>query len=134
MKKILNFIFAFEIIAMVIAFCSFRFLPSRVVAAVIAGTDFVVLGAVIFFIGLRDARFRKTLTFWLGTIHLFVIALPMMISRVLTFGTDFHDVKIFGLIPGPIYHHASEMFYLLLVVGTVIDRTRERLRLKSQLS
>src|SRR4051812_5091757 len=126
MKKILGFIFAFEIVAMFIAFASFKLIADRGVAAVLAGTCFVVLGFVIFGIGLKDGSFRKTFTFWLGCIHLFVISLPMLVSRILTWGTDFHTVNIFGVVPGPVFHRYSEMFYLVLVIGTVIDRIRLR--------
>lgn len=126
MKKILGFIFAFEIIAMVVAFASFKMISDRTLAAMVAGTCFVVLGVVIVGIGTRDVRFRRTLTFWLGAVHLFVISLPMILTRIFTLGNDFHSVNIFGLIPGPMFHRYSEMFYLALVIGTVIDRIRNR--------
>jgi hypothetical protein len=76
--------------------------------------------------GFFKPYFRKTFVFWLGLIHLFVLSLPMMITRLLTVGAEFSDVKIFGIIPGPAFHHLSEGFYLVLVVGTVVDRIRYR--------
>lgn len=126
MRKVLSFIFGFEIVSMIVAFSSFKFIEDRSLAAMVAGSCFLALGVTIVAIGLKDSVFRKTFTFWLGLIHLFVISVPMMVTRILTFGADFHTVKIFGLIPGPIFHRYSEMFYIVLVIGTVVDRVRNR--------
>lgn len=126
MGKILSFVFGFEIAAMIVAFASFKMIADRGVASIIAGSMFVALGVTIVALGLRDRGFRKTFTFWLGLIHLFVISLPMMGTRIATMGADFHSVLILGVIPGPTFHRMSEMFYVVLVIGTVIDRVRFR--------
>ncbi len=126
MGKILSFIFGFEIAAMAVAYLSFKMIPDRSLASIVAGSMFVALGVTILTLGMRDRAFRKTFTFWLGLIHLFVISLPMMGTRIATFGADFHSIKILGLIPGPEFHRMSEMFYVVLVIGTVIDRVMFR--------
>lgn len=126
MGKILSFVFAFEIAAMVVAYLSFKLIPDRGLASIVAGSMFVALGVTILALGLRDREFRKKFTFWLGLIHLFVISLPMMGTRIATFGADFQSVMILGIIPGPTFHRLSEMFYIVLVVGTVFDRIRFR--------
>ncbi len=126
MGKILSFVFGFEIAAMVVAYLSFQVIADRGFASVVAGSTFVALGVTILALGMRDRNFRKTFTFWLGLIHLFVISLPMMGTRIATWGADFHSVQILGMIPGPTFHRMSEMFYVVLVIGTVIDRIRFR--------
>jgi hypothetical protein len=126
MGKILSFVFGFEIAAMIVAYLSFQMIADRGLASVVAGSMFVALGVTILTLGMRDRAFRKTFTFWLGLIHLFVISLPMMGTRIATFGADFQSVLILGMIPGPTFHKLSEMFYIVLVIGTVIDRVMFR--------
>ncbi len=126
MGKILSFVFGFEIAAMIVAYLSFQMIPDRGLASIVAGSMFVALGVTIVTLGMRDRAFRKTFTFWLGLIHLFVISLPMMGTRIATFGADFHSILILGIIPGPTFHRMSEMFYIVLVIGTVIDRVMFR--------
>ena len=111
---------------MLVAFLSFKLIADRGLASMVAGSMFVALGVTILTLGLRDRGFRKTFTFWLGLIHLFVISLPMLGTRIATFGADFQSVMILGFIPGPTFHGMSEMFYVALVIGTVIDRVRFR--------
>lgn len=126
MGKILSFVFGFEIAAMVVAYLSFQMIADRGLASIVAGSMFVALGVTIVALGLKDREFRKKFTFWLGLIHLFVISLPMMGTRIATFGAEFQSVMILGLIPGPTFHKMSEMFYVVLVIGTVIDRVMFR--------
>jgi hypothetical protein len=126
MRKLLSFIFGFEIAALLIALLLFRTLSDRTMAGIIAGSTFVALGVVIFALGLKSREFRGTFTFCLGSIHLFLISLPMMGSRVLNLGADFQSVMVLGVVPAPVFHRLSEMLYIVLVIGTVIDRVRER--------
>lgn len=126
MGKILSFVFGFEIAAMGVAYLSFKMIEDRGLASIVAGSMFVALGVTILTLGLKDRAFRKTFTFWLGLIHLFVISLPMMGTRIATFGADFQSIKILGLVPGPDFHRMSEMFYIVLVIGTVVDRVMFR--------
>jgi len=126
MGRILSFIFGFEIAAMIVAYLSFQGIADRGVASLVAGSVFVALGVTMVALGMRNRAFRKTFTFWLGLVHLFVISLPMMATRIANWGTEFHSVYIFGVIPGPTFHRYSEMFYAALVIGTVIDRVRFR--------
>lgn len=128
MRKVLTFVFGFEIAAMILAFVIFKAVPDRTLAAMIAGSGFVALGATIFGLGLKSREFRKTFTFWLGSIHLFAISLPVMGSRIASVDVDFSSLLILGMFPGPVFHRLSEMFYVVLVLGTVVDRVLSRSR------
>lgn len=126
MGKILSFVFGFEIAAMLVALIVFKTLPDRTLAGMIAGSTFLALGVVIFALGLKLREFRRTFTFWLGSVHLFLISLPMMGTRIVNLETDFQSIMVLGMVPGPVFHRMSELFYIALVIGTVIDRVRER--------
>ena len=98
----------------------FRLVEPKVVAALWAGALFVALGATIVLIGTRSREFRRTWTFRAGVLHLFATAIPLFITRLFTYGTEFRAVTIFG-ISGPVFHRLSEGVYLLLIAGTGFD-------------
>lgn len=98
----------------------FRIIPTRLYAGAVAGTLFVALGAWIVVSGVRDRRVRRSASFALGAVHLFVISLPMMIVRFLNASSAFADVKIYGL-AGPAFHQLSSVVYLLLILATLSD-------------
>lgn len=108
----------------------FKIIPTRLYAGAMAGTLFVALGVWIVISGVRDRQVRRSASFALGAIHLFVISLPMMLIRFLNASSAFADVRIFGL-AGPAFHQLSSVVYLLLIVATLVDWYRFR---KSEVS
>lgn len=103
----------------------FANVSDRFRAGMIAGSLFIALGVWIVSSGLRDRDFRKLWTFFIGCVHLFAIALPMVITRILTSDLSFEAVRIWGL-PGPIFHRLSTGLYVALVVATVFELIRAR--------
>ena len=130
MKKFM-ILLVVEVLVVVVAMSSFRFISERLLAAAVAGTVFVCLGLAIFIMGIRDAKFRKTFTFTIGCVHLFAVALPMMIVRFLNTTSAFSQVDIWGL-PGPVFHKLSTYVYFALMLGAIADGVLARRRNRLQ--
>lgn len=125
MKHVFRTFFILEIVVILLVITTFKLVPTRIMAGAIAGSFFVVLGAWIFFSGLRDRQVLKSASFVMGTIHLFVVALPMMITRFLNASSAFTDIQILGL-PGPLFHRLSTAVYFALMMATIFDWIRAR--------
>lgn len=113
-------LFLLEIAVICAVVAIFKIVSTRLYAGAMAGTLFVALGVWIVFSGFREKQILKSASFVLGAIHLFAVALPMMIIRFLNSSSAFGDVKILGL-SGPAFHQLSTVVYLLLIVATLID-------------
>jgi hypothetical protein len=123
MEKIFRALLIFEVLAMLLVTAIFRVITPKSSAAMVAGSVFVFLGLAILVLGLRVPQFRSSLTFKVGLIHLFLTSLPMLILRAIHIQEDFKDVRILGL-PGPAFHHLSEIIYLVLLLVTAFEKWR----------
>lgn len=120
MAKRLLYLFISEIFVVIAVGLLFRTLDSRLAAAFIAGSLFVFLGFAIVRLGLKESIFRRRPTFLIGCIHLFAIALPLLLTRALTTHLEFSEVMVLGL-PGPTFHKISTWVYMALLVATLFD-------------
>jgi hypothetical protein len=125
MKKFLMYLFVAELAVVFAVGAVFRFVEPRLTAAFIAGSMFVLLGITIVTYGLMNRKFIKTPTFALGCIHLFGIALPLLVTRMIYSDRGFADVNVWGM-PGPVFHKLSTWIYMGLMLATVFDLYRER--------
>ena len=116
-----------EILVIPIVTVFFKIVQNRILAGMLAGAVFVALGLWIFFEGLRSRPFRRSPTFWLGCVHLFVISLPLIITRIANSALAFDRVLVLGL-PGPLFHQLSTGIYFLLMGATVFDYVSARKR------
>ena len=123
-----------QILAIAIAGLSFKIFESRLLAGAVAGGYFVLSGLFMVWRASHWAdKWRSTAWYPLLT-HVFLISIPMVISRFLQATQDFEEVRIFGL-AGPQFHRLSTTIFMILVAGTTIDliriwwRTREGVRL-----
>jgi hypothetical protein len=112
------------VIGLVIAI--FSSVESRLMAGRLAGTIFTGLGVAIV-IGSWKRGSAKSGAFALGAVHLFLISLPLMISRWMQSEVDFGLVRVLGL-PGPVFHRLSTAVYFCLLAATVFDLVRVFLR------
>jgi len=109
-----------EVLIVILAVCSFVLIKKPIVAGFVAGVFFVSLGVWIVWSGLRSRGIRYSGTFGLGCVHLFIIALPLMITRFLNVSVDFTEVRILGL-SGPLFHQLSTVVYFSLMFATSVD-------------
>lgn len=110
----------FELTVIAAVATIFRLITERLIAGALAGTLFVALGLWIVISGVRSKTLRRSATFIMGCVHLFAIALPMVITRFMNAALAFADVRILGL-PGPVFHQLSTGVYALMIVATVGD-------------
>lgn len=125
MKRDLTVFLSMQIIAMVVAILSFRFIEVRWQAALVAGVAFVIVGVAMVLRSLKWTNRFRYLSFYAARIHLYLFSLPMLLVRWRYSGHDFSQIQVMG-IPGPVFHRWAEMFYMALVAATLIDLIRER--------
>jgi hypothetical protein len=117
----------FEVLAVIVAMASFRYIGSRLMAGAFAGACFTAIGAWIFVSGLRLAPLRRSLSFYVGSIHLLAVAIPMMAVRFWNPTAPFSELNIWGL-SGPAFHKLSTDVYFVLLASTIIDAIRAKLK------
>jgi hypothetical protein len=120
MKNLYRGFLIAEILVIFAVSVIFKLVPDKLVAGAVAGTIFVLIGIWIVTSGFRNSFVRKSPTFVLGCVHLFVVALPMMITRLMNYAAKFEDVRILGM-PGPMFHHLSTVVYFLMMIATAFD-------------
>ncbi len=121
-RKFLTFLFL-EIATSLLVILIFRYSPNRQIAGVVAGSLFISIGAFILYsLRLKSLRF-KTFTFPAALVHLFATALPLLIVRILNWGTPHADLFVWGL-PAPTFHKLAEKIFMILMLCTVFDFLR----------
>lgn len=109
----------------------FQLIANRLYAGMVAGSIFVSLGVWIVLGGVRSSK--KGWSLFVGLVHLFLIAIPMLSIRLLNASAEFQDVKIWGL-PGPVFHKLSTWVYMVLIVATLADFVQAKRREKTPIS
>jgi len=112
-----------ELFAIVWAGAMFSTLPNKLLAGALAGGYFIVSGIYMLSRAVHWPLKWKSLTWYVLFIHVFVISIPMVISRFAQMALAFEDVRIFG-IPGPMFHNISSGVFSLLIAATTIDGAR----------
>jgi hypothetical protein len=114
-----------EIVVIAAVVAIFRLIPSKSVAATVAGSLFVILGLTLFLGTLRTGKPLKQFLFWASGFFLFAVAIPMLFVRVWNWGVDFASLSVWGM-SAPTFHQQSNTVYILMVIATVVDRFRLR--------
>lgn len=119
----LNLFLALQAFAIAWAGAVFSILESRLFAGALAGAYFVTSGLYMIEQTARwPGKWRSF--FWYPLLaHVFVISIPMVVSRFWQWSQGFEQVRILGL-QGPVFHRLSTVIFALLMVATVIDRVR----------
>jgi hypothetical protein len=126
MKRKDFFIFlGLEAIAIVWAGAVFALLSSRLIAGALASSYFLGFGSFILWRLWRGGRAVQWLTLYPALVHVFVITLPMMITRFLNWDQPFEQVRILGL-EGPVFHSLSTWVFTALMIATAIDAFRAK--------
>jgi magnesium-transporting ATPase (P-type) len=123
MSQVFFQILGAQIVVMAMVPIIFRTIENRFYAGLTAGSVFIALGLFIVSRGWRRPEIRRTPTFVAGCIFLFLIALPMVLSRVMNSGVDFREVAVWGM-PGPVFHRLSTGFFVVMMLATLFDAVR----------
>lgn len=122
-KKDLIIFLVLEIIAVVWAGLVFSIFESRLLAGAMAGIYFVASGLYIFRVIWRWQNKWQFLMIYPLWIHVFLVSIPMVVSRFSQMQSDFEQVKIWGL-EGPVFHQLSSTIFMVLIASTVVDLIR----------
>lgn len=109
-----------EVLAIVVAMLSFRFIHWRILAGVIAGVSFISVGFLIIAPAWNHRHLIKTWGFPIALVHLFGVALPMFIMRLSKPEVVFAELNIWGM-AGPDFHRLSTNVYFVLMLATTVD-------------
>ncbi|NJL25127.1 MAG: hypothetical protein HC902_08095 [Calothrix sp. SM1_5_4] len=112
-----------QVFAIIWAGAVFSIFESRLVAGAMAGSYFIGSGAWMFWRALKWPDKWTSLSWYPLTAHLFIIALPMVVTRFLNADQPFEAVKILGL-EAPVFHKLSTWIFSGLVLGTLADLFR----------
>ena len=124
-RKDLLIFFGLEVFAIAWAGTLFSFLPSKLLAGALAGGYFVFSGIYMLAKANLWTHKWKSFTWYLLFVHVFVISLPMVITRFAHMTMDFGDVTILGM-PGPVFHGVSSGVFFALMLATVTDWLRAK--------
>jgi len=114
-----------QLMAIAVAGLSFSLIENRLIAGAVAGSYFVLFGL---FMVLRTVRYahKWRLIYWYPLlVHVFVIAIPMVVTRFMNSDKVFEEVRILGM-EGPAFHRLSTTVFSLLILGTLIDIVRAK--------
>lgn len=118
--KELTLFLGLQLLAIAVAGLSFSLIESRLVAGAVAGSYFITSGL---FMILRTLRYsgKWRLVYWYPLlVHVFVISIPMVVTRILKSDQVFENVRILGL-EAPVFHRLSTTVFSILILGTMID-------------
>ncbi len=121
--KELSLFLVLELMAIAVAGLSFTWIESRLVAGAVAGSYFILMGL---FMVMRTWRYSRKwrLIYWYPLlVHVFVISIPMVLTRFLNSDRPFEEVRILGL-EGPEFHRLSTTVFSILIFGTFVDLIR----------
>ena len=121
--KELSVFLGLQILAIAVAGLSFSLIENRLIAGAVAGSYFITSGL---YMVVRTYRYsgKWHLVYWYPLlVHLFVISIPMVVTRFLASDRAFEDIRILGL-EGPVFHRLSTTVFCLLIIATLIDIAR----------
>ncbi|MCM2280868.1 MAG: hypothetical protein NDI61_03365 [Bdellovibrionaceae bacterium] len=120
MTKYFGWLLGLEILGAVVAVIVFRVFESRLLAGMVAGSTFVLVGAGIVVAGVAGRIPIKSVTFALGSVHLLLVAIPMLVTRAWNADVAFDELHVLGM-PGPLFHQTSTRLYSVMMIATVIE-------------
>ena len=123
MARIHALLFLAEAIVVGLVIAIFRIIENRIVAGAVAGSVFVLLGALIVGLVWSKGGRWKALSLYAGSVHLFWVALPLLITRMMNTSMPFDSMYVWGL-PGPVFHKISNYVYLVMMATTAVDWVR----------
>lgn len=114
-----------QVVVMIGVMASFKLIPEKQVAAVIAGLLFLVSSVGIVLFEMKHPDFKKRFTFWGTLAFILTSAIPILALRLLNWGVPFEELSVLG-IPGTELHKFSNYMFFLMVVCLFVDISLER--------
>lgn len=114
-----------QVVVMIGVMASFKLIPEKQVAAVVAGLLFLVSSLGILYFEMKHADYKKRFTFWGTLAFVLACAIPILALRLLNWGVPFEELSVLG-IPGPEIHKFSNYMFFLMVICLFVDISIER--------
>ena len=119
-QRHLVFLLGIQIVTIVAVIFIFRWIQPKMVASLIAGGSFVVMGLILLTRILSWIDFQKRPIFWMTGLHLGGVSIPMVFQRISHWGEDFAQIRVWG-ISGPAFHGFANVVSLGLLLVTCFE-------------
>lgn len=126
-KDLLVFL-GLEVFAIAWAGVVFSLLPSKLFAGALAGGYFICSGMFMLARANHWESKWRSLTWYMLFVHVFVISIPMVITRFAQMAVSFTDISIIGF-SGPVFHKISTGVFGALIIATAIDWLRAKIKI-----
>lgn len=116
-----------EALVILLVLGSFRLIPDRQIAAVVASFLFLSSTLGILWWETKYEGYKKRVSFFMLTFFLIFSILPVMGLRFLNWGVPFEDLSLLGL-PGQQIHKLSNYLFIGVMIGFFIDSHLEQVK------
>ena len=116
-----------EALVILFVLASFRFIPDRQIAAVVASSLFLLSTVGIIYWEMQYEGYQKKISFYALMGFLFLSVLPVMALRFMNWGVPFEQLSI-GPLTGPQIHQFSNYFFIALMIAFFIDSHLEQVK------
>lgn len=103
----------------------FAFISEKRIAAVIAGSGFIIIPLLLIFSEFKSGVGKKSVVTLAALVFLVVSALPIFGLRILNWDSDFSQLALFG-ISANFLHRTSNIVYLLMIVAVCWNLFRQK--------
>jgi hypothetical protein len=122
-----------EALVVLLVLGSFRLIPDRQIASVVASSLFLFSTLGILFWESKFPGFTRRASFYTLFVFLIFSIIPVMALRFLNWGVPFEELSLMG-IPGTQLHQFSNYLFIALMVGFFIDSHVEQVKMLSEQS
>ena len=107
--------------------CFFRIIPDTKIAALCAGTLFLLGPSWVILSEFKNKAGWRSLSFFAAALFLCLSALPILILRLANWGTPFSELSLLGF-SGPELHQYSNHIYLIMLAAFAADSVWSRIK------
>lgn len=112
--------------AILIVIVIFKVIEPLKLAALVAGSVFLLVSLGVLYSENRWGRGSRSLAFWTAVFFLVAFVIPIFGLRILYWNEDFQNLSVFG-VQAQTLHHLSSRFYVLLLGMVVYEGVRPHL-------
>lgn len=118
-----------EAFVILMVLLSFRVIPDKKMAALVASGLFLVSTGLILYWETRFADFKKRPSFWGAAVFLAFSVLPIIALRLIYWDLPFDEIRV-GPWTGADLHRTSNYFFMGMMVCFFVDAHLERVKQK----
>lgn len=119
-NKTLKIILGLEVSCLALVPLFFKYIEPKKIAGLVAGSLFLSLGLLCLYYIFRSKRTKNVFFIIFSLVHLFVISIPMLVTRIINFTTDFSELRILGM-QAQEFHSLSHLTFTALILASVAE-------------